>query len=589
MFKPVVAAVIVAGSGTVATPINASEIEHISIFANRHAIPEQQVLASVTVLERADIVARQAGDLPQLLSQLAGVNLSRDGGRGQNASVYIRGGNTGHSLVLIDGVRLGSATLGYKALSMLPLELIERIEVIRGPRAALYGADALSGIIAITTRRNQGVEVNANTGSYGQVGGDVSVRQAYDDLTLRATVGASRADGFNSQPDVDADKDGYQQQFVKLAADYQTHFGLWQLQTDLSAGRYQFDSAWSDEDQADTLNRSYLLGWQQQIGQWQHQLQLSRSLDQDTAFGPNSRSPFITERDELNYQALTPLTDSFTVVGGLNWYQEQVNKSATAYEQTSRINRAVFSGIHYQRNGLQLEAAGRRDVFDHYTAENTWQLAAGYQLSEELLLRASRGTAFKIPSFNALYYPGFANPTLKPEQALADEIALRYQATQLQVEISWFSRNITNLIQGVEQAENVTLATISGIELTVAKQWQQLSSELAYAWLDTENRSTGAKLERRPKNSINWRGSYTANNWTAFVTADYQSTTYQGVFAPVTNVASYTLWGLGGSYQLNSKLVLRSVVQNVLDKQYQTSAGYATAGLNFSLSLSYTL
>src|SRR5690606_34590840 len=119
---------------------------------NRTATPQQDVLASVTVLERDDIVARQANDLPALLAQLPGINLARNGGRGQLSSIFVRGGETKHTLVLIDGVRSGSATAGAKSLAMLPLELIERIEVIRGPRAAWYGSDALAGVIAITTR-----------------------------------------------------------------------------------------------------------------------------------------------------------------------------------------------------------------------------------------------------------------------------------------------------------------------------------------------------------------------------------------------------------------------------------------------------
>ncbi|WNO61403.1 TonB-dependent receptor domain-containing protein [Rheinheimera sp. MMS21-TC3] len=596
MFKSAVAASLVAWSGNLAASVMNNqanlthEMEHISIYANRYTTAQQQVLASVTVLERADIMARQADDLPNLLSQLVGINLSRDGGRGQNASVYIRGGNTGHSLVLIDGVRLGSATLGYKALSMVPLELIERIEVIRGPRAAFYGADALSGIIAITTRRSNAVlEVNANTGSYGQVGADISASHTIDALILRATVGGSRADGFNSQPNLDADKDGYQQQFAKLAADYQTRFGLWQVQTDLSSGRYQFDSAWNDEDQADSLNRNYLLGWQHQLGQWQHQLQLSRSLDNDTSFGSNSRSPFMTERDELNYQAYSQVSSSVTLLGGVNWYQEQVERSATAYEQTSRINRALFTGVSYQQNGLQLEAAARRDMFDQYGAENTWQLAVGYQFLPHWLVRASRATAFKIPSFNALYYPGYANPNLKPEQSLADELALRYNSAQLQLELSWFQRDVTNLIQGIKQAENITLSKIVGIELSMVQQWSKFTNEIAYTWLDTKNVSTGNKLERRPENTLNWRLSYAADDWSAFVTADYQSATFQGDFAPEANVSSFTLWGLGASYQLSSKLSLRTTVNNLFNKQYQTSAGYATAGANVKLSLSYKL
>ncbi|MGP9802308.1 TonB-dependent receptor domain-containing protein [Rheinheimera sp. NSM] len=584
MFKPALAAVLVASC----FPAIAENIEHISIYANRTATPQQDVLASVTVLERDDIVARQASDLPALLAQLPGINLSRDGGRGQNSGLYVRGGNAGHTLVVIDGVRSASATLGYKTLSMLPLELIERIEVVRGPRAAWYGSDALSGVIAITTRRAGAVELNANIGSYGQAGTDISVSHTSEQLTLGATAGVSRADGFNVREDADPDHDGYNQKFIKVAADYQTGLGLWTAQADVNSGFYQFDTTWGNEDEADTLNRAFLLGWQHQSGQWQHQAQLSRNLDSDTTFGPDSRSPFVTERDEFNYQAATDLTDKLGFVGGVNWYQEQVDKSATAYEQTSRMNRAVFAGLNYQHDALQLEAAARRDVINQYGGQNTWQLAAGYQLAEHWLVRASRGSAFKAPTFNALYYPGFANPELKPEESVSDEIAVVYQADALMVQLAWFDRDVTNLIQGTERAENVLLATIQGFEFSLTQQWQQFSSRFSYTWLDTENGTTGKKLERRPENTINWRGSYDADLWSVFITSDYQSSTYQGAFVSVADLGGYTLWGFGGSYQLTPQLAVRANINNLFDKQYQSSAGYATAGTNFAVSVSYT-
>lgn len=570
-----------------------SAIEHISIYANRTATLQQDVLASITVLERIDILQRQANDLPELLAQLPGINMSRDGGRGQNSSVYLRGGNAGHTLVIIDGVRSGSATLGYKSLSMVPLALIERIEVIRGPRAAWYGSDALAGVIAITTRRSRAFEWHTNIGSYGQVGTDVSVSKQLNQLMLQATAGASQADGFNAQPAQDPDNDGYQQQYLKIAADYRTTAGLWTAQVDINSGIYQFDTSFGTEDESDTLNRAYLLGWQQQFGNWQHQAQLSRNSDSDSTFGPDSRSPFVTERDEFSYQATTDITASLTWVGGINWYQEQVAKSATAYEQTSRVNRALFTGLHYQRNALQLEAAARRDIVNHYGGETTWQLAAGYQLTEQWQVRASRGTAFKMPSFNQLYFPGFANPDLQPEQSVSDEIALSYLSDDLTMQLAWFDRDVTNLIQGVEQAENVLLATASGIELSVVQQWQQWSSNFSYSWLDTKNRSNGFKLERRPENTINWRGNYTANSWSAFLTADYQSATYQGAdwFTGdnYPDAPAHTVWGLGLSYVITPALTLRAKVANLTDKTYYTSRGYATAGSHFSLSVSYIL
>jgi vitamin B12 transporter len=588
MFKPAFAALLSAFCcSATATETTQHAIEHISVYANRSATPQQDVLASVTVLERDDIVARQASDLPALLAQLPGINLSRDGGRGQSSGIFIRGGNTGHTLVLIDGVRTGSATLGYKSLAMLPLELIERIEVVRGPRAAWYGSDALAGVIAITTRRSNAAEINVKVGSYGQAGSDISVSQRFDQLTLRATAGASRADGFTVRDDLDQDRDGYNQQFVNVAADYQTELGLWTAQADVNSGFYEFDTRYGSENVADTLNRAYVLGWQQPLGQWQHQAKLSRHLDLEATFGPDSRSPFVTVRDEFSYQAESALSEYLTLLGGLNWYQEHVERSVAAYEQTSRINRAVFTGLHYQLDAIKLETALRRDLINQYGGQNTWQLAAGYQLAEHWQVRASRGTAFKTPTFNELYYPGYANPALKPQESLADELALRFEPADLTVQLAWFDRDVTNLIQGAERAENVLLATISGVEFSLQQQWQQFSNNLVYTWLDTQNQSNGLTLERRPKHTLHWRGSFAANNWSAFVTMDYQSSTYQGVYASVTNLGGFTLWGIGSAYQLTPELMLRAKLENLFDKNYQTSAGYRTAGANVAISVSY--
>ena len=591
MFKPAFAALLVASCCFAQAEQATSEtnIEHISIYANRNATPIPQVLAAVTVLNYDDIQARQATDLPALLAQLPGINLSRDGGRGQTSGVYIRGGNTGHTLVLIDGVRVGSATLGYKSLALVPLELIERIEVIRGPRAAWYGSDALAGVIAITTRRNDAAQLNATVGSFGQTAADISVSTQIDKLTLRTSVGASAADGFNVREDLDPDADGYRQRFVKLAADYASTLGVWSAQFDVNSGWYQFDSAWSSEDEAKTLNRAYLLGWQHQVGQWQHQAQLSRTLDNEATYGPDSKSPFVTERDEFSYQADTDLSDNLSLLAGLNWYKEQVDKSLTAYEQTSRINRAVFTGLRYQLDALSLETSGRRDLINQYGGQTTWQLAAGYQIADSWLVRASRGSAFKAPSFNELYYPGYANPDLKPQESISDEIALNYVADALSLSVAWFERDVTNLIQGVEQAENVLLASIEGVEFGIEQRWEQYQSSFAYTWLDSRNETTGYKLERRPEHTLHWRGSYQADSWSAFITTDYQSSTYQGPYASVANLGGFTLWGLGSQYQLTQKLAVAAKVDNLFDKRYQTSAAYNTAGVNFGVTLRYNL
>lgn len=590
MFKPALFACVAACYlGSACAENSEPNIEHISIYANRTATAEQQVLASITVLQRADIVARQAADLPALLAQLPGISVARSGGRGQLSSVFIRGGEAKHTLVLIDGVRSGSATAGAKSLAMLPLELIERIEIIRGPRAAFYGADAMAGVIAISTRRADEVELNANAGSNGQHGADVSAAYQGQQLKLHASVGAQRADGIDAQTNADPDRDGYRQRFVKVAGTYQSGFGEWSAQADVSSGYYQFDNQWGSEDASDTLNRTYLLGWQHSNGHWQQRVQLSRLLDSDISFGAASRSPFQTERDEFSYQLTMPLTEAVSTISGINWYQEDVAKSAADYSQSNRRNRAVFAGLTLQQSAVNLNMVARRDLDSQFSGANTWQLAAGYQFNPSWLVRIGRAASFKAPSFNDLYYPGSENPLLRPERAVEDEVALSFTSEPLALNLAWFDRDVADLLQwGDGKMENIANANIKGIEASGELRLEQISHTLSYSWLDARD-GNAQRLIRRPEHAVHWRGSYQLDSWSVFVTGDYQSKTRQGPFDAVAQLPAFTLWGLGAQFDLSTQAVLRVKIDNLSDKRYQTVPGYNSYGITGSLSLSYLL
>ena len=569
----------------------ADEIETLTVYSSRIAQPIEKSLATVTVLERDEIIARQATDLPALLSQLPGVNVARNGGRGQNSGVFIRGGNTAHTLILIDGVRTGSATLGQASLAMIPLELIERIEVIRGPRAAWYGSDALAGVIAITTRKQQNTSLNLGVGSYGLLESDVGVQQQYGALQLHANMGYSRADGFNVQPALDPDKDGFWQRFARFGANYQTDIGQFYWHTHVNSGRYDFDTAFGNADRSDVLQRSHVLGWQQQGDTLGQQLQVSRNLDQDTTFSPTTRNPFITVRDEVNYQLSQQVTTDLNLLLGANWYQEEVEKAAPTYSETKRSNRAVFTGVQYQPENWLFEAAARQDDFSQYGKERTWQLASGYYFSPEWLLRVSRGSAFKVPSFNQLFWPGFGNPGLKPETSVSDEVALRYSSAYIQSELVLFDRELTNLIQGTQKAENVLLATAKGVEFSFAIQHAAWTHQFGYTRLVARNEQTKQPLVQRPKHSVNLRSSWQHKQWQAFATLDTQSATFQGynwdTESDHPDLRGFTLLGLGASYQLTSQWLVQAKLDNLTDKQYQTVIGYATAGRNIGLQLRY--
>ncbi|WP_233078348.1 TonB-dependent receptor domain-containing protein [Rheinheimera soli] len=572
-------------------------LEHISVYATRQAQPVHQILSSVTVLDREQIEQAQVSDLPALLRQVAGVQISRSGGKGQTNTLFLRGGAAGHTLVLIDGVRAGSATLGYASLAELSLQQIEQIEVIKGPKAALYGSDALAGVIAITTRKADNTSVQLKTGRYQSHEADIATSQTYGALKVRSNLGWSDSEGFDVRPGTQADRDGFDQHYGKLGAEYNTAYGVWSADHNVlrSRAHYDFDPAWGPgADQVETRTNQSRLGWALDSDNSKQKLSLSQNQTEDLNWGEDSPlSLFETKRRELDYQYSRQLTQSLTVLTGVNWYQEDVSGSDLGYEVDSRINKAIFAGVSYQSGAWLANVTGRHDKQSQYGHADTYEVGLGYQLTNELLVRASRSSAFKAPSFNDLYYPLSGNADLAPETATSDELGLRYRTGDLQIESSVYQQNVTNLIQWAPVADgnwvpqNVGEAKIKGAELSVSHNWQQLHQQLAYSYTDAKDKTTGAALIKRSKHTVHWQGAYQWQDWRVFVTSDYQSDFRTGDFA-IPQLGGYTLWGAGVSYEVSHSLQVAAKADNLTNKDYLYLPGYATAGAEWSLRLNWT-
>jgi vitamin B12 transporter len=598
MFKKSLLATVVVGlPAFVFADSSDDPLEHISVYATRQAQPVHQILSSVTVLDREQIEQAQVSDLPALLRQVAGVQISRSGGKGQTNTVFLRGGSAGHTLVLIDGVRTGSATLGYASLAELSLQQIEQIEVIKGPKAALYGSDALAGVIAITTRKADNTSVQLKAGRYQSQEADIATSQTFGDLKVRGNLGWSDTEGFDVRPGTQADKDGFDQRYGKLGAEYTTAYGVWSADHNLlkSRGQYDFDPAWGPgADQVETKTNQSRLGWALDGDKSSQKLSLSLNQTEDLNWGDESpASLFETERQELDYQYSRQLTSSLTALTGVNWYQEDVSGSDLGYDVDSRINKAIFAGVSYQSGAWLADVTGRHDKQSQYGHYNTYELGLGYQLTKKLLVRASRSSAFKAPSFNDLYYPFSGNAALAPETATSDELGLRYHAGTLQIESSIYQQNVNNLIQWAPMADgnwvpqNVGEAKIKGAELSVSHSWQQLHQQIAYSYTDAKDKATDAPLIKRSKHTVHWQGAYQWQDWRVFVTSDYQSDFQTGDFMQP-QLGGYTLWGAGVSYELSNELQISAKADNLTDKDYLYLPGYATAGAEWSLRLNWT-
>ena len=567
----------------------AADIEHISVYANRQNQAINETLTSLTVLDRQQILQSQVRDLPALLNLVAGVSVARSGGRGQLSSVFIRGGNSGHTLVLLDGVRIGSATVGYQSLALVALEQIEKIEIIRGPKAAWYGSDALAGVIAITTRKDDRAELNASIGSFGQAELSAGGSVQRDDLRVFASAGTAHGDGFSATTAGDPDRDGFSQHYLKVGADLQSALGVFGWQSTINNGYYEFDTSWGG-DQADTQQDSHQLNWQGQLLGTSQQLRVARSVDADVTFGDAvARSLFQTDRDEVDYQLSYDFARDLTWIVGTNWYQESVEKDAPNYSQAKRTNQSLFTGFSYQWQHWLFDSAVRRDSITGYGAENTYQLSTGYQFTEALTLRLSQGTGFKVPTFNELYWPQYGNPLLKPEQSRSRELGLDYQHGAWTWQVTGFDRDLTNYIQRVgDSLENVLLATVTGVEVTMQWQGEVWQTGATYTYLDGKNEKTGTDLTNRPANKLAWQLNRQWQETEFGVTAQYQSKAYSVSYPNSAELGSFVVWGLGASHQWQPGLTFRAKVDNIFDKNYQTNLGYQQAGVEFGLSVQVT-
>lgn len=551
-------------------------IEKITVTANKFEQSINDVLASVNVIERAEIEASNVRDLPTLLSTRVGFQVNPNGGFGQNTGVSLRGTGSGDTLILIDGVRTGSATLGQKALNNVPLNSIERIEIIKGSRAAVYGSDALAGVINIITRESDNLSVSATFGSDSYQNYQVAGSVKSEDITTAFNAGFEKTDNFDVLQGVAPDEDGYENKNLGFKVNYtDAHYGDFKLLGQYSEGYADYDSSFSPADSTierdDFKNYQLSAGWSKNYTNQTHSLDLALSTDDsdntyvDFSVGPTT-STFITKRTQIDYNGQYLLSNELNISGGINWYNDDVSHSSQLFVEDSRDVLAVFVGAYYDADKVLANLTVRQDDDEQFGDETTYTAAAGYHLSEDATFRISQSTGFKAPTFNDLYYPLYGNPDLQPEKSVNRELGLSVDFDIAQVDIAIFRNNIEDKI---DYDANFALANIDearyeGVEFSLSQQFFGFDSNLNFAYLRAEDEETGAELRNVAKRTFNWELAKQFGAFDASLDMQYRSDR-QGA---VTRLGSYTLWNLAGNYQVNEHIEVSLRVENLFDKEY---------------------
>jgi vitamin B12 transporter len=572
----------------------------VEVTASRVAETADASLADVSVITRADIEASVAPDLLELLRLQAGVDVVRTGGAGEQTSVFLRGTNSNHVLVLIDGVRAASPNTGAFAFENLPLEAVERVEIVRGPRASYWGSDAIGGVIQVFTRRLDGPNVAASYGTYRSAEGSAGYGAWSDAGGFSVQLGVRHVGGFSATnpgicngPDdpyciYNPDNNGFQNHNGVLQGSYRLGAQTLSASALRSEGTQSFDNGPADGI-SHTLDQSAGVALEGDLSQdWHHRLSVGTSRqDIDT---PAFQSAYRATREQLSWSNDVALSTMQHVVAGLDYVHERgvsVDESGfgAPYDVT-RENGGAFAGWRVRDGALDSEISGRYDHYDNFGSAFSGSAAAGWKFADGLRLSASYGTAFRAPNLNELYSPGYGgyyagNAQLDPERSRTAEVALDWRPDAAnRLDVRAFSTRVHDLIDfsGGDKfaAINIAHAAIDGAELTHDWQGGAWTVHSVATLQDPRNRDTHAQLLRRPKqkfDSVVERGfGERLRAGVEFVASgkrdDVGSVTLPG----------YALLNLRATYALNATWRVGVRLENAFDRDYELAHGYNTPG-----------
>lgn len=581
-------------SQTFADETSVDDIEKISVTATRSAVNIDQGLASQIIITRADIELSQAQSISDLLSTVAGIDIVKAGGKGQGTSVFMRGTNSDHTLVLIDGVRVGSATAGTATFNTISPEMIERIEIVKGPRAALWGSDAIGGVIQIFTRKLQAGEffAGATLGSdkYQQLKAGIGF--SHGDGFTSLNVNKSKSDGFDVKNDGEDDRDGYDFTSVAIRGQQKVSSAFtvdWLFTNDQGDNEYDGYYNGSEIDNHALLLRGT---YQSTIGQVDNKTVVSVGQNKDylDSFANGiSQGIFETKRNQLSLVNNSVINPDLQLNVGIDTYQEKI-ESGTNYSEISRDITGIFTHGLYNYNQLSFEATVRYDDVEDTDSETTYNLGSGYQFSENQRIVLNYGTGFKAPTFNDLYYPFSGNADLTSEFSKTIELFVESEVAGAVLGASFYQTKVEDLIAWTgTTSENVDQVDITGLEFNVIYRIGQSQHEFNATYTDAEDKSTGEQLIRRAKEKFNYKFNTSINNIDLYAEYQFHGKRYDDVWGIGTvKLSSFNLVNLSASYQINNQLKLQARIDNLFDKEYATISNYNSQTRALYLGITYS-
>jgi vitamin B12 transporter len=598
-----------AGLALVASPVAAqpaavapSALEQVTVTATRTPTRVSDAVAEVTVLEREDLERATGRTLAETLARQPGLQVSANGGLGKTSGVFIRGLEARHTLLLVDGVRLGSATVGTPSFDNLPLPAIDRIEIVRGPLSSVYGSEAVGGVVQVFTRRGEpGLVPNAfatvGTNRFAQLGGGLAFGSgAFDgafQVVHTGTKGFSATNPNARFGTYNADADGFRQNAGSFRLGWQLNRD-WRVEGFAleSQGETQYDDGPGADSRAKLKNGVQSLAVSGRVTDaWRTRLSYGRSTDvYDTLQTASAFTPLgatKTEQTQLGWENTfaTPVGRLLALVERI---EQRVARPGQPYSVGDRTIDAIGLGLAGEAGRHAWQGGVRHDDNSQFGGQTTGSLGYGYALTPSLRAGASYGTSFVAPSFNQLYFPGFGTPTLQPEQGKHGELSLRWTSGSQTLRGAWVDNRIRSYIPSGPLPVNVPSTRIDGLVLSWEGRWTGLVAGASYEHLDPRNTTDGPddgkQLVRRAKDafrmSADWRfGEYSVGGTLSAFSERFEDA------ANTLRMGGFTTLDLRADWRYDREWVAGVRLNNLAGKVYETAYGFNQPGREMFVTL----
>jgi vitamin B12 transporter len=577
-------------------------LPEVVVTATRVEQPLTDVVADVTIIDRAVFERSGATGLADVLARVPGFQFARNGGPGTATSVYLRGAESRFTAVFVDGVRVDSQSTGGASWGAIPLSQIDRVEVVRGPAAAVYGSDALGGVIQIFTRKGESAlapAIEFGLGSHGTMKFDASLSGSKGSVDYALGLSRETSDGYNGQPTANPDKDGYRNTAASARLGWQVN-AAHRLEATLlnSETDAQYDAFTPGRDDHGLQDlRTLGLNW---AARWSDVYSSKLGVSQGTDRYETTPSVYLTDTQVTSYLWQNEWRlGAHQLTAALERREDRLNNASTTPVVTERSQNAVALGYGLRSGDHTLQLNARYDDDSEFGGHSTGSAAYAYGFMPNWRATLSAGTAFRAPTlFQRFSFYGV--PTLRPESGRNVEAGLKYESKGNSFSAVIYRNKVSDLITYVAGPGacangtgsfagcygNTGSAQYSGLTLSGGTRMNRVALSASLDLQNPKDLTTGKQLARRAKQVATLAANTPVGNWQMGAEAQLVGQRYNDA-ANLQKLHGYGLLNLYASTRIGKSWTLLGRVDNLGDVDYETARGYATGGRTVYVGLKW--